>query len=139
MLEKLESQMDLSGKLRSVDANTVALRVLNSHFMKDIVGNLGAFTSQGFRCVKCNMRYRRTPLKGSCVRCGGDIVMTVHRGGIVKYLEPALNLVKKYELGSYYENRLKLVREEISSLFPDEEKAEEPPKKKIDLTDFMRG
>ena len=139
MLDKLESQMDLSEKLRAVDANTVALRVLNSHFMKDIVGNLGAFTNQGFRCVKCNMKYRRPPLKGACVRCGGSIAMTVHKGGIEKYLEPALNLVKRYQLGDYYENRLKLVRDEISSLFPEEEKVEEPPKRKIDLTDFMRG
>jgi len=138
MLEKLESQLDLSERLRSVDVKTVALRILNSHFMKDIVGNLTAFTNQGFRCIKCNQRYRRPPLKGRCLRCGGSIALTVHKGGIEKYLETALKLVKKYDLGNYYDQRLQIVKSEIASIFKIE--AEEPPKKRrVDLTDFIRG
>ena len=139
MLDKLESQLDLSEKVRAVDAGTVAERVLTSHFMKDIVGNLRAFTSQRFRCVSCNRKYRRPPLRGRCVRCGGNLAMTVHKGGIEKYLAPALGLVKRYGLNQYYADRLGLVREEISSIFPEEaEKIEEPEEKQISLTDFMR-
>ena len=138
MLEKLESQLDLSEKVRAVDAEAVAERVLTSHFMKDIVGNLRAFTSQRFRCVKCNRKYRRPPLRGVCVRCGGSLAMTVYKGGIAKYLSPALGLVERYGLNNYYADRLELVKDEIASLFPGEEEEEEPEEKQIRLTDFMR-
>lgn len=138
MLDKLQSQLELSEKIKAVDAAVVANRVLTSHFMKDIVGNLRAFTSQKFRCVKCNRKYRRPPIKGVCVRCGGGLAMTVHRGGIVKYLAPASDLVKRYGLDEYYADRLNLVWDEIFSLFPKEEEDEEPEEKQIRLTDFMK-
>jgi len=139
MIEKLESQLELSQKLIAVDAKAVALGILTSHFLKDIVGNLRAFTSQGFRCVKCNRRYRRPPLKGICQRCGGSLTKTVYKGGIEKYLEPALKLVRQYGLDEYYADRLRLVQDEISSLFPEEEAEEEPESKQVDLTDFLRS
>jgi len=135
MIDKLESQLDLTKKLRSVEGRIVALKILNSHFMKDIVGNLRAFTRQGFRCSKCNKKYRRPPLKGVCDRCGGNIIQTVHHGGIVKYLEAAESLVYDYDLGDYYEDRIILLREEIASLFPEEEQ----PHTQFNLTDFMRS
>ena len=138
MVEKLDSQLELASKLRAVDAKQVALKILNSHFMKDIVGNLRAFTSQTFRCTKCSRKYRRPPLGGKCQRCGGPIQMTVYKGGIEKYLQPALDMVKKYGLGQYYVDRLELVRLEISQIFVAEEETEEPSKQ-FSLTDFMRG
>ncbi|UCD45246.1 MAG: DNA polymerase II large subunit [Candidatus Bathyarchaeota archaeon] len=138
MLEKLESQLELSERIFAVDAEEVAQKVLTSHFLKDIVGNLRAFTRQRFRCIKCNRKYRRPPLKGICVRCGGNLAMTVHKGGIEKYLNPALDLVKRYELDEYYADRLGLVKDEIFSLFPEEEKQVEPEDKQFSLTDFMR-
>jgi DNA polymerase II large subunit len=139
MLDKLESQLDLTEKLRSVDAPTVALKILNSHFMKDIVGNLRAFTRQRFRCSKCNKKYRRPPLIGSCDRCGGPILMTVHKAGIEKYLEPANALIENYGLEEYYSNRITLVRDEIESIFADEESnIEEDLYTQFNLIDFMR-
>jgi len=138
MLDKLQSQLELSEKIKAVDAAAVANRVLTSHFMKDIVGNLRAFTSQKFRCVKCNRKYRRPPIKGVCIRCGGELAMTVHRGGIEKYLAPASDLVKRYGLDEYYADRLNLVWDEIFSLFPKEEEDEEQGEKQIRLTDFMK-
>jgi len=137
MLDKLESQLELSEKIRAVDADAVALKVLTSHFMKDIVGNLRAFTSQRFRCMKCNRKYRRPPLKGVCLRCGGKLSLTVYKGGIEKYLDPAVGLVKQFDLDSYYSDRLDLVRDEIHSIF-QEEVREEESEKQISLTDFMR-
>ena len=138
MVEKLDSQLELAQKLRAVDAKQVALKILNSHFMKDIVGNLRAFTSQTFRCTKCNRKYRRPPLGGKCQRCGGPIQMTVHKGGILKYLQPALDMVKKYELDPYYVDRLELVRLELSQIFVEEDVPEETSKQ-FSLTDFMRS
>ncbi|MEM2893361.1 MAG: DNA polymerase II large subunit [Candidatus Bathyarchaeia archaeon] len=137
MLEKLERQLDLSKKLKAVDAKVIAIGVLNSHLMKDIVGNLNAFTSQVFRCVRCNRRYRRPPLRGVCIQCGGALAMTVHRGGIEKYIEPALKLIEKYDLGSYFNDRIKLIESEISSLFPKEE-LKQKAKRQIELIEFLR-
>lgn len=137
MLEKLERQLELSEKLRAVDVKVIAVGVLNSHLMKDIVGNLNAFTSQAFRCVRCNKRYRRPPLKGVCIQCGGALAMTVHRGGIEKYIEPALKLIERYDLGSYFNDRLKLIEAEISFLFPKKE-PEQKAKRQIELIEFLR-
>lgn len=136
MLDKLESQLDLTKKLRAVDGKIVGLKILNSHFMKDIVGNLRAFTRQRFRCTKCNKKYRRPPLRGICDRCGGPILQTVHKGGIEKYLAPAKGLITKYDLGEYYVDRIRLVEEEIDSLFWEEEP--EDTHNQFNLTDFMK-
>jgi DNA polymerase II large subunit len=138
MVDKLDSQLELASKLRAVDSRQVALKILNSHFMKDIVGNLRAFTSQTFRCTKCNRKYRRPPLSGKCQRCGGSIQMTVHRGGIEKYLKTALDMVKKYDLDQYYVDRLELVSLEIGQIFVEEAVPEELSKQ-FSLTEFMRG
>jgi DNA polymerase II large subunit len=54
---------------------------------------------------------------GKCPECGGALTLTVYRGGIEKYLEVADQLIKKYELPSYYSQRLSMVQEEINSLF----------------------
>ena len=107
--------------------------------MKDIVGNLRAFTRQKFRCSKCNKKFRRPPLSGSCDRCNGPIVLTVHRGGIEKYIEPAQNLIDKYELENYYAQRLILIKDEIDSIFADEiQEIEEDMHTQFNLIDFMR-
>ncbi|MEM2167328.1 MAG: hypothetical protein QXR74_03050, partial [Candidatus Bathyarchaeia archaeon] len=98
-------------------AHIVAEIVLNTHFIRDISGNLRAFATQSFRCKKCNKRFRRVPLKGVCLECGGELTLTVHRGTIEKYLEDAWRLVRKYGMSEYYTQRLTLIEEEINSLF----------------------
>jgi len=117
MTDKLNSQLTLAEKIEAVDAKKVALKVLTTHFMRDISGNLRAFSTQGFRCKACNKKFRRLPLKGKCPECGGALTLTVYRGGIEKYLEAAEQLIRKYELPSYYLQRLAMVQEEIDSLF----------------------
>jgi len=130
MVEKLDSQLELAEKIEAVDAKKVALKVLTRHFIRDIAGNLRAFSTQGFRCKSCNRRFRRLPLRGVCSTCGGPLTLTVYRGGIEKYLEAAQGLVDKYGLPRYYAQRILLVREEISALF------EGKKPKQISLTDF---
>ncbi len=66
MIDKLHMQLELGEKIDAVDARRVALKVLNTHFMRDIAGNLRAFSTQGFRCKSCNKKFRRLPLKGKC-------------------------------------------------------------------------
>jgi DNA polymerase II large subunit len=117
MKDKLKGQLRLAEMIEAVDAKEVAEIVLTSHFMRDISGNLRAFTTQKFRCKKCNKSYRRIPLKGRCQQCGGELTLTVHRGGIEKYLQDAQELVDEYGLSEYYTQRLSLVQDEINSLF----------------------
>ncbi|MCW4023939.1 MAG: DNA polymerase II large subunit [Candidatus Bathyarchaeota archaeon] len=117
MIDKLNMQLELGEKIEAVDARQVALKVLNTHFIRDIAGNLRAFSTQGFRCKSCNKKFRRLPLKGKCPFCGGQLTMTVYRGGIEKYLEPAQRLVDTYGLPSYYTQRMALIKEEITTLF----------------------
>jgi DNA polymerase II large subunit len=117
MVDKLNSQLALAEKIEAVDARKVALKVLTTHFIRDISGNLRAFSSQTFRCKGCNKKFRRMPLMGKCPECGGALTLTVYRGGIEKYLEVADQLIKKYGLPSYYSQRLSMVQEEINSLF----------------------
>jgi DNA polymerase II large subunit len=117
MIDKLHMQLELSERIDAVDARRVALKVLNTHFMRDIAGNMRAFSTQGFRCKSCNKKFRRLPLKGKCPSCGGKLTLTVYRGGIEKYLIAAQELVDKYGLPKYYTQRMNLIKEEIATMF----------------------
>ena len=130
MIEKLNMQLELGEKIDAVDVRRVALKVLTTHFIRDIAGNLRAFSTQSFRCKSCNKRFRRLPLRGKCPFCGGPLTLTVYRGGIEKYLEAAQQLVDKYNLPKYYTQRIALIKDEITSLFDNKKP------KQISLTDF---
>jgi len=132
MTDKLNAQLGLAEKIKAVDVQVVAEIVLNTHFIRDISGNLRAFATQSFRCKRCNKRFRRVPLKGVCPECGGELTLTVHRGTIEKYLEDAWRLVKKYGMSEYYAQRLTLIREEIDSLFESGKSV-----KQFNLSEFL--
>ncbi|MCW4000356.1 MAG: DNA polymerase II large subunit [Candidatus Bathyarchaeota archaeon] len=119
MIDKLNMQLELGEKIDAVSAKSVALKVLNTHFMRDIAGNLRAFSTQGFRCRSCNRKFRRLPLSGKCPtpNCGGQLTLTVYRGGIEKYLDAAQQLVDKYGLPNYYTQRMDLIKEELVLMF----------------------
>ena len=117
MIEKLNMQLALGEKIDAVDVERVALKVLTTHFIRDIAGNLRAFSTQAFRCKSCNKKFRRLPLKGKCPFCGGKLTLTVYRGGIEKYLVAAQQLVDTYGLPNYYTQRMDLIKEEIASMF----------------------
>jgi DNA polymerase II large subunit len=85
--------------------------------MRDIAGNLRAFSTQGFRCKSCNKKFRRLPLQGKCPFCNGKLTLTVYRGGIEKYLFAAQELVDKYGLPKYHTQRMDLIKEEIAMMF----------------------
>ncbi|MBS3124559.1 DNA polymerase II large subunit [Candidatus Woesearchaeota archaeon] len=120
MQEKVQHQMELIEKLRSTDASDVARMIIERHFIRDMRGNLRGFSSQEFRCVKCNEIVRRPPLKGVCPVCNGKLIFTINEGGIKKYLEPALNLAEKYNLSPYLKQSLELIKRYIDSIFGKE-------------------
>ncbi|NOZ59186.1 MAG: DNA polymerase II large subunit [Euryarchaeota archaeon] len=120
MVDKLDKQLSLARKLRSVDERDVARRVIESHFLPDLAGNLRAFATQKVRCVNCNAKYRRVPLLGRCRRCGGKLVLTVARGSVEKYLRVTEDLLERYSLEDYLRQRVKILRMSIESIFIDE-------------------
>ena len=117
MKEKVAAQMELVGKIRAVDEDDVARLVLERHFIRDIRGNLRKFARQGFRCSKCNEKFRRPPLKGSCTKCDGKIIFTISEGSIKKYLEPAMELMRNYNISSYTKEGMELTQEYIEGIF----------------------
>ena len=117
MAEKVKAQMDLVDKLRAVDSSDVARLIIDRHFMRDLRGNLRKFFEQEFRCVGCNMKFRRPPLAGKCPACAGKIIFTISYGSIVKYLDPALLLAEKYSVPVYVRQNLLLTQRYIQSVF----------------------
>ena len=116
MKEKVEAQINLAELIRAVDQRGVVEGVLSSHFLPDIMGNSRAFSKQKVRCPKCGAKYRRMPLTGKC-KCGGDLVLSVSKGSVVKYLEISQNLVNRYPVSHYLEQRLEILEFGINSLF----------------------
>ena len=120
MQEKVRHQMELVERIRAADTSDTARLIIDRHFIRDIRGNLREFSLQNFRCVACNEILRRPPLLGVCPKCKGKLIFTVHEGGIKKYLEPALDLAKKYNLSPYIKQHLELTKRHIDSIFGKE-------------------
>ncbi len=131
MKDKVTAQMSLAERIIAVDEHDVAERVLKCHFLPDIIGNLRAFSRQEFRCVNCNAKYRRLPLTGKCLKCGGKLTLTVHNSSITKYLNLSKYLCERYNVSNYTKQRLMLIDLEIRSLF------ESDTRKQIKISDFF--
>lgn len=131
MTEKVDAQLALAAKIRAVDVENVAARVIESHLLPDLVGNLKAFTKQKVRCTKCSSSYRRVPLKGVCLRCGNTLTMTVYEASVKKYLDVSKRIAERYGVKPYTKQRIDLAEEACMSLFTNDKV------KKPKLTDFL--
>ncbi|MBI2564838.1 DNA polymerase II large subunit [Candidatus Woesearchaeota archaeon] len=120
MEEKLKGQMELAEKIRAVDTSNVAELVIEKHFLKDTKGNLRKFSTQEFRCVACNEKYRRPPIVGKCIKCNGRLIFTVSEGNIIKYLEPTISLAKKYNVSPYLMQTIEILQQRIEGVFGKE-------------------
>jgi len=129
MRDKIHGQMDLAVKIRSVDSSDVARLVIEKHFLKDIKGNLRKFSMQEFRCVGCNIKYRRPPLRGKCIKCNGKIIFTISEGSVIKYLEPSIDLGKNYNIPPYLQQTLQILSSVVDSVFGRETEKQEALKK----------
>ncbi|MCQ2086143.1 MAG: DNA polymerase II large subunit [archaeon] len=130
MEDKMMAQLDLGRKIRAVDAKDVALRVINQHFMPDMIGNLRTFSTQSVRCVKCGEKYRRIPLNGKC-HCGNNLTLTVHEANARKYLEISKKICEEFQLPRYVKERIEILAISMNSLFNSDKI------KKCKLTDFL--
>ncbi|HYT00657.1 MAG TPA: DNA polymerase II large subunit [Thermoplasmata archaeon] len=120
MMEKIDKQLELALKIRAVDPNDVVARIVVHHFLPDLIGNLKAFSSQQVRCTKCGEKYRRIPLRGRCLACGGNLTLTVHESSVKKYLEISKKISQQFEVSNYLRQRIGLIEEAITSLFTND-------------------
>jgi DNA polymerase II large subunit len=75
---------------------------------------------------------------GVCVRhkpdgsiCGNKLTMTVHKGGVRKYLDVAKEMAKKYKVSNYTLQRIILNEKAIDSTFENDKV------KKFTLDEFI--
>ncbi len=131
MMEKMDAQLELARKLRAVDETDVAERVIEYHFLPDIIGNLRAFSRQETRCLDCGEKYRRVPLSGDCRECGGRVNLTVHEGSVSKYVDTAIAVAERYGCRPYTKQRLYVLEAALESMFEDD------TNKQSGIADFM--
>jgi len=133
MDEKIQAQLHIGRIIDAVDEKDVARKIISSHFNPDILGNLRKFGQQEFRCVKCNTKFRRPPISngGKCPNCGNNIILTVNRGGIEKYIPRAIRLCEDFELDNYTVQRMELIQQYVTSL------TNNPRIKQQKLSDFF--
>lgn len=120
MVEKIDAQLELALKIRAVDPNDVVARIVVHHFLPDLIGNLKAFSSQQVRCTKCGEKFRRIPLRGKCLACGGNLTLTVHESSVKKYLEISKKISSQFEVSNYLRQRIDLIEDAITSLFTND-------------------
>ena len=137
MDEKIDEEFRIMDMLESIDKRDAAKRLINSHFIRDLMGNLHSYSKQQFRCVSCGAHYRRVPLSGKCTRCGGKLLLTISKGSIEKYMNTATKLAERYGLDTYTKQRLRLIKSEIDNVFGSYEINAEENRGQFNLVNFM--
>ena len=131
MEDKMDAQLELSRKLRAVDETDVAERIIEYHFLPDLIGNLRAFSRQEYRCLDCGVSYRRAPLSGECRECGGRVNLTVHEGSVNKYIDTATEVAEEFDCRPYTKQRLEILERSIERIFENDKN------KQSGIADFM--
>ncbi|QSG16260.1 DNA polymerase II large subunit [Halapricum desulfuricans] len=131
MEDKMDAQLELSRKLRAVDETDVAERIIEYHFLPDLIGNLRAFSRQEYRCLDCGESYRRAPLSGECRECGGRVNLTVHEGSVNKYIDTATEVAEEFDCRPYTKQRLEILERSIERIFENDKN------KQSGIADFM--
>lgn len=116
MLDKFDMQIRNAELISAVDTTEIVTNVITTHLVPDIIGNLRAYGRQKFRCTACGRKYRRTPLLQHCI-CGNNLIQTITRPSIEKYLRLAKRLVEKYDVGPYLKGRIGTLEDEINLVF----------------------
>ena len=130
MKSKAIASLELAKKTRASDASYVAEQTIEKHFIRDIIGNLRSFSTQGVRCKKCNTKYRRPPLKNTC-SCGGLLQLNISPASVAKYRQIAGEIADKYGSRKFIRQRLELAFSAI------EETLENEQIKQMDLGAFL--
>jgi DNA polymerase II large subunit len=124
MKDMVADSMAIMAQIRAVDLANTVTRVLNRHFLPDIMGNMTSYATQKFRCKRCNATYRRPPLVATCTAqrgkeiCGGDLLATVYEGSVKKYMALSKGLASQDGVGNYMKQRVGILEGSLTALFP---------------------
>ena len=116
MLDKFDMQIRNAELIDAVNTSEIVSNVISTHLVPDIMGNLRAYARQNFRCTGCGKSYRRMPLIQTCI-CGHNLIPTITRRSVEKYLSLAKRLVEKYDVGAYQRGRIQALSDEIDLVF----------------------
>jgi DNA polymerase II large subunit len=133
MDQKLKMQFDTARLINAVDADEVAAMVLTTHILPDIMGNMRSYSSQTFHCKTCGTKFRRMPLLGKCTECQSELIQTVTRGAVQKYLGIATDMCQQYKISDYLRSRVESLTMELKLIFKEEKKIQSS------MTEFMSG
>jgi len=112
MLDKLDMQIRNADLINAVDTTEVVSYVITTHLLPDIMGNLRAYGRQSFRCTSCGRSFRRIPLSNQC-SCGNQLIQTISRASVAKYLKLAKRLVEKHNVNNYLRGRIHTLSDEL--------------------------
>jgi DNA polymerase II large subunit len=122
MDEKLDMQIATAKLINAVDPDEVVSMVLMTHILPDIMGNMRSYSSQAFRCGKCGEKYRRMPVMGKCLGCKNELLQTVTRGSVEKYIEIATNMCNYFKINDYLRSRVESLTTELGLIFKEQKK-----------------
>jgi DNA polymerase II large subunit len=122
MYEKLEMQIATAKLINAVDPDEVVSMVLMTHILPDIMGNMRSYSSQAFRCSNCGQKYRRMPLMGKCIECENELLQTVTRGSVEKYIGIAINMCNQFKINDYLRSRVESLTKELKLNFKEQKK-----------------
>ena len=136
MRQKTMAQFALGEVLHSVDNQRQSAKLIDTHLIRDMRGNLRAFGQQKVRCTKCGASYRRVPISGKCmtitgkkqdpftgeqveIQCPGNPIMTVHYGSVNKYNELMRDIIERYGCDEYITQLYQHVSRWVDQTFDD--------------------
>jgi DNA polymerase II large subunit len=122
MGEKLEMQIATAKLINAVDPDEVVSMVLMTHILPDIMGNMRSYSSQAFRCSRCGEKYRRMPIMGKCIGCENELLQTVTRGSVEKYIGIATNMCNQFKINDYLHSRVESLIMELKLIFKEQKK-----------------
>jgi len=120
MKGKALASLILASKTRASNATYVAEQTIEKHFIRDIIGNLRSFSTQGVRCRKCTKKYRRPPLKETC-SCGGSLQLNISPASVSKYRKIATEISENYGARPFIKQRLELAFNAIEDTLENEQ------------------
>ena len=120
MADKALASLELASRTRASNATYVAEQTIEKHFIRDIIGNLRSFSTQGVRCKKCNNKFRRPPLKDTC-SCGGKFQLNISPASVAKYRKIATDISERYGSRSFIKQRLELAFNAIEDTLENEQ------------------
>jgi DNA polymerase II large subunit len=64
------------------------------------------------------------PLVGKCTACGDELIQTVTRGAVEKYLGIATGMCAEYRINDYLKSRVDSLTMELKLVFKEEKKTQ---------------